>query len=265
MDLSQGRAPTVPVTVGSRPDVRVSSAAAPARAVTVAPSGSVPAAWVAIPASSGAALLEFAATVVQVAVAETVGAAALGVSASSQTEALGGYMESTGPASLSLSAAVAQVAVAETVGAASLPLSASSVSEGTLKAASMGMRKSGDQSPIIGLSVWTTLTTFTADPTYPDTVLTGGNTLVSHGPGSVTVNAAVAWSGGTGDKDIRVLVNGTVVWTKGPSNFGASVQSGSFVQQIAAGDAVTLQAWSNGSSDARRSIQASGTALDFIV
>ena len=130
---------------------------------------------------------------------------------------------------------------------------------------SMGMVKSGSQSPIIPANTWTDLTSFVVDSSYPGTVLSGGNKLVVDGTGTILVNASVRWtSASTTEKSIRVLVNGVVAATA-PVMTGQGAQTGEFTTSVSFGDVLTLQAWCEATNAAYRSISASPTFLRYTV
>lgn len=132
----------------------------------------------------------------------------------------------------------------------------------TLKSA--GMVKSGSQAPVIAASTWTELSSFTVDPTYPDTVITAGR-LVASGPGTATVAASIGWNGGSANKNGRVKVNGVVVSTLGAASLSAATQSWSFAQVLATGDTVSIEAWCDSGTESRRGIGAANTFLRYTV
>jgi hypothetical protein len=132
------------------------------------------------------------------------------------------------------------------------------------KISPMGMLKSGTQSPEITSESWGELTSFITDPAYPSTIMSGTNKLFSNGTGSVNVTASVHWTSqaGTYDRNIRVKIDGTIVWTKGVQSLTAgSVQSGTFNISLAAGQIISLEAWTS-SIQTRAGIQ--GTSNTFL-
>lgn len=119
----------------------------------------------------------------------------------------------------------------------------------------MGMDKSGSQTIVEG--AWTALTGWVARSGYSSTVITSNGLELPLATGLVTAKVTYGNNTFGSTKQIRLTLDGAVVWTSSSSNFTNNI-TGSTTLALGGG-ILKLEAYENGGTSSNRNISAGST------